>query len=107
MLFRSEIFQLHPVIGTFNGKLKVIGMRWGRIENAWRQYIRFHLRNARHIDDRVIFIVHAGCTVRQHEMILEEVNRTMKFKQVIMVQASAASVCNVGLGSIGFATYRK
>ena len=103
----SEIFQLHPVIGTFNGKLKVIGMRWGRIENAWRQYIRFHLRNARHIDDRVIFIVHAGCTVRQQEMILEEVNRTMKFKQVIMVQASAASVCNVGLGSIGFATYRK
>ena len=67
----------------------------------------FHLRNSSRIDDRVIFVVHAGCTVRQQEILLEEINRNMKFKQVIFTQASSASVCNAGLGSIGFAIYYK
>ena len=40
-------------------------------------------------------------------MILEEINRNMKFHQVIFTQASPASVCNAGLGSIGFAIYQK
>lgn len=102
-----DIFQLHPVLGTHGSKLRVLGVRWGRLEKAWRKYIRYHLRNISHIDDRVVFIVHAGCSVKQQEIILEEVNRAMKFKQVIMVPASSASVCNAGLGSIGFAVYRK
>lgn len=102
-----DLFQLHPVLGIRNSKLRVLGVRWGRLERVWRKYIRYHLRNISRIDDRIVFIVHAGCSVKQQEIILEEVNRTMKFKQVIMVPASSASVCNAGLGSIGFAIYRK
>ena len=65
------------------------------------------MRNSSRIDDRIVFVIHAGCTVRQQELILEEINRNMKFKQVIFTQASAASTCNAGLGSIGFAIYNK
>ena len=102
-----DIFQLHPILGTFNNKLTIIGVRWGKLEKAWRKYIRYHLRNISRIDDSIIFIVHAGCSVKQQEIILNEVNRCMKFKQIVMVPASSASVCNAGLGSIGFAIYRK
>lgn len=102
-----DIFKLHPVLGTFRNKLTVMGVRAGKIEKVWKKFIRFHLRNSSRIDDRVIFVVHAGCSVRQQELILQEINRNMKFKQVIFTQASSASVCNAGLGSIGFAIYYK
>ncbi len=106
----SEIFdkfQMHPILRTHNSKLDIIGFRTGRLEKAWRKFIHFNLRHINRIDNRIIFIVHAGCSVKQQEFILEEVNRAMDFKQVIMVQASSASVCNAGLGSIGIAVYRK
>lgn len=102
-----DIFKLHPVLGLRKNKITVLGVRAGKLERVWKAYIRYHLRNASRIDDRIVFVVHAGCTVRQQELILEEINRNMKFKQVIFTQASSASVCNSGLGSIGFAIYYK
>lgn len=102
-----QIFNLHPIVSMLRSKATVIGVRRGKLEKVWKKYIRFHLRKATRIDDSVIFIVHAGCSVRQQEMILEEVNRNMKFKQVIFTQASAASTCNAGLGCIGIAIYHK
>lgn len=100
-------FKLHPVLGSFRNKITVLGVRAGKLEKVWRRFIRRHLRNNSRIDSRVVFVVHAGCTVKQQELILEEINRNKKFNQVIFTQASSASVCNAGLGSIGFAIYNK
>ena len=102
-----DMFCMHPILGKFNGKLTVVGVRLGKIEKVWTRFIRYHLRSSSRVDDRVIFVIHAGCSVRQQELILKEINRTMKFKHVIFTQASSASVCNSGLGSIGFAIYQK
>ena len=102
-----DVFKLHPVLGNYGNKITVVGVRTGKLERVWKRFIRFHLRNSSRIDDRVIFVVHAGCTVRQQELILEEISKHKKFKQVIFTQASSASVCNAGLGSIGFAIYYK
>ncbi|MBQ3559616.1 MAG: DegV family EDD domain-containing protein [Agathobacter sp.] len=100
-------FKLHPVLGTYRNKITVLGVRSGKLEKVWKKFIRFHLRNSSRIDTDIVFVVHAGCTVRQQELLLEEINRNMRFKQVIFTQASAASVCNAGLGSFGFAIYQK
>lgn len=102
-----DAFKLHPILGSYKNKITVLGVRAGKMEKVWKQFIRFHLRNHSRVDDRIVFVVHAGCSVRQQEMILEEINRNMKFKKVIFTQASSASVCNAGLGSIGFAIYQK
>ena len=102
-----DMFKLHPVVGSFRQKITVVGVRTGKLEKVWKHFIRFHLRNASRIDNRVVFVVHAGCTVRQQELLMEEIHRNMNFKQVIFTQASPASVCNSGLGSIGFAIYQK
>jgi DegV family protein with EDD domain len=102
-----DLFHLHPILGTMNSKVRVLGVRVGRLEKVWRGYIRYHLKSAVKTDDRIIFVIHAGCTVKQQEIILDEINRCMKFKQVIFSPASTASTCNSGLGSIGFAIYRR
>ena len=106
----SEIFdkfQMHPILRTGNSKLAIIGFRTGRLEKAWRKFIRFNLRHINRIDDSILFVVHGGFTVKQQDMLLEEINRAMKFKQIVFVQASPASVCNAGLKSLGLAVYRK
>lgn len=102
-----EFFNLRPVLGISNSKMHVYGVRFGRLENAWRKCIRYHLHNIKHIDDNVIFVTHAGLSVRQQELVLDEINRCLKFKHIIFTQASVANVCNAGLGSIAFAVYRK
>ena len=101
-----DIFHMHPVLGTLNSKVTVLGVRVGRMEKVWRNFIRFHIRGSAKTDDRIIFVVHAGCSVRQQELIVEEINRCMRFKQIVFTPASTASTCNSGLGSIGIAVYR-
>ena len=106
----SEIFdkfQMHPILRNGNNKLAIIGFRTGRLEKAWRKFIRFNLSHISRIDDSVLFVVHGGFSVKQQDMLLEEINRSMKFKQIMFVQASPASVCNAGLKSLGLAVYRK
>ena len=102
-----DLFRLHPVLGTLNSKVTVLGVRAGKLETVWRKYIRFHLRSSAKTDDRIVFVVHAGCSVKQQEIILDEINRCKKFKQVVFTPASTASTCNSGLGSIGLAVYRR
>lgn len=101
-----DLFRLHPVLGTLNSKVTVLGVRAGRLEKVWRKYIRFHLRSTAKTDDSIVFVVHAGCSVKQQEIILDEIHRTMRFKQVVFTAASTASTCNSGLGSIGLAVFR-
>ncbi len=103
----GEFFKLHPVIGMINGKLGIHGVGSGRMEKAWRDYIHFYLRNKNRINDDVIFIMHAGLTVRQQEIFLDEVRRHVKFKTVIISHSSVSNICNAGLGSVGFAFFKK
>ena len=102
-----DLFNLHPVLGVYHSSVHVLGIRVGKMEKAWRKYIRYHLRNKAKIDDNIIFVVYAGLNVRQQELVLDEVQRCMKFKKVIFVPASASNVCNAGLGSIGLGMFRK
>jgi len=102
-----NVFKLHPILATSNSRVKIIGVGVGSLEKAWRSYIRFYLRNAKHINNDIIFISHAGCSVRQQEIILEEINRYVKFDRIMITQSSVANVCNAGLQSMGFAIYRK
>ncbi len=102
-----DTFKLHPVLGCSRGAVHVFGIRFGKLENVWRHYIRFHLRNKAKIDDEAIFVIHAGLNVRQQEIVMDEIKRTFKFKKVIFAYASPTNICNAGLGSIGLGFFRK
>ena len=102
-----EIFKLHPVLAMKNSNVFVCGVRAGKMEIAWRKFIRYRLRNRSRVDDSVLVLSYAGLSVRQQELILDEVQRWIKFKQIIFIPASVSNVCNAGLGSIGMAIVRK
>lgn len=102
-----DSLKVHPVLGPKKGGISIVGVRIGKLENAWRKYIRYHLKNKSKIEDNVIFIAYAGLSARQQELVLDEVQQCIKFKNIIFAPASASTVCNAGLGSIAIGVFRK
>ena len=100
-----RLFQLHPVLKMSQSKMVVAGVRAGKLENAWRRFIRLHLRHKKRISRDVVFISHVGCSVEQQEIIKEEILHCIPFEKVIIQRASVSIACNSGIGTFGFAYY--
>ncbi len=101
------LFQLHPVLKMRPGGLTLTGAGAGKPENTWRRFIHSHLLRRGRISTDVVFISHAGCSVEQQEYIRREILRRVPFEKVIMQRASVSTACNTGIGTFGFAYYRK
>lgn len=95
--------ELHPVLTMRQSRPVITGVRVGKLEGAWKRYIRLHLRHKRKICNDIVIITYVGCTVREQEMIREEVLKCVPFKKVIMQKGSLSNACNAGLGTIGIA----
>jgi len=99
------LLHLHPELRMGQSRMVITGARAGRLEGAWRRFIRGHLWHKSRINTDIVFISHVGCTVEQQEMIREEILRCIPFKKVIMQRASVSIACNSGIGTFGFAYY--
>lgn len=98
-------FHLHPVLKMSQSRMVVAGVRAGKLENAWRRFIRLRLLHRKKISRDVVFISHVGCSVEQQEIIKEEILRCIPFEKVIIQRASVSIACNSGIGTFGFAYY--
>lgn len=99
------ILNMHPIIKIHRSKMVMKGAKGGRLEGAWKRFIRSRLRHKRKINHDIIFISHAGCSVEQQELIRKEVLRCVPFDRVIMQRTSVTLACNSGIGTFGFAYY--
>lgn len=102
-----DVLKLHPVLATKQSRIMIVGVRRGKLENAWKYYIRYHLFKKWKIETDVVVITYAGCSVRQQEMIRKEVLKCIPFQKVIMQKSSFSNACNSGPGTIGIAYYVK
>ncbi len=100
-----NIMQLHPYVEVRPKKRVFICLLGGSLENSWKHGIRWHLRKKHKISTDVVFITHVGCTVKQLEMIKNEVAKYIKFDRVIVQKASFSVACNVGMEAIGISYY--
>ncbi len=100
-----DVFSFHPVMKMKQSKLTIVGLGSGRMDGAWRRFIRRHLRHNRKINDDVIFISHVACSVEQQKLIQREVLRCIPFKRVIIQRASVTTACSSGIGTFGFAYF--
>ncbi len=102
-----KFLKVRPVLRVVNGKPTVYGTRIGALEKAWVGFIRLRLKNYRKLDKRIVFVTHAGCSVKQQEFLLEEVKKYGEFEQVIFNSASVSNSCNAGLGTVGIAVVKQ
>lgn len=94
-------FGLHPVLVLKNGRISLKMFRIGNYERCVMRYIRGALKRCGQIDNRRLFITHAGCTVRMIAQIRAEAERLCRFDEVIVTRASATVSGNCGPGTVG------
>lgn len=102
-----DVFHLHPSFTVRHSRIVITGVRIGNVEHAWKRFLRWHLHHKRKINTDVIIITHVGCTLKQQEMIRQEVIRCVPFHRIYMQKASFSNSCNAGIGTIGIAFYTK
>jgi len=100
-----ELFGLHPTMKMNQSKICITGARFGTKEDAWKRFIHWHLLRKKRINNDIIFISHAGCSVEQLDLIRREIKRHYPFKKVIVQRTSVSIACSTGIGTIGFSYY--
>ncbi|MBQ7955463.1 MAG: DegV family protein [Lachnospiraceae bacterium] len=98
-------FGLHPFIAIRQKRVAVVGLLGGSLESAWKQGIRWHLRKKKRISRRIVFVSHAGCSVKQLEFIKKEIMKCVPFERIIVQKASFTIACNAGMEAIGISYY--
>ena len=97
----STALRLHPVLYMNHNRLKVWHIEIGNMKRASRRYVRKLLRRREQIDTRVLFLTYAGCSVRQLDELLEEVQKYIGFQNIFLQKASATVSSNCGVGTFG------
>ena len=98
---------LRPLYSLKRGRIRAGGIRIGRFETVVRSYVRSCFRRPDRIDPEVIFIAHTGLSKKDLALIRAEVERYADFRQVIVVETSAAVFCTCGPGAFGLFFVRR
>ncbi len=102
-----DTLYFHPVLSLSQSKIVVKSIEIGSMESSYKNYIYHELKNKNKIDNRIVFIAYAGCSIKQLEEIREEVNKYIHFENVIVQKASATISSNCGIGTFGLAYIKK
>ncbi len=92
---------LHPVLVLKDSSMKVGAVMLGTKAAVRNKYIASAFRMMGEIDRRILFITHAGLTVKELKEIEEQVKRKVTFDQVVYQKASPAISTNCGPGTFG------
>ncbi len=95
------MFNIHPVLGMKDGYLKLKACYMGNYSKSAARYIRAELKSGRKIKSNRLFITHAGCRTSDIKMVKNEVNRIMKFDEIMVTNASATISSNSGPRTFG------
>ena len=96
-----KALMLHPVLVMKKSKITVGAVRIGGRNSVWKRYIASTLHKAGTIDTARLFITHTGLTREELEDIREQVEKKVKFKEIIIQKASPTISINSGPGTFG------
>lgn len=102
-----DLFGIHPLLEIKNGKIHLKRFWGGNYENAEVKYISSSLIKSDNIDPERVFITHAGCSVREINAVKKILEKTGKFKNIYVTEASATVSSNCGPNTIGIIYIRK
>ena len=91
-----DTLMLHPIIVLKNSSLKVGTVKIGSHDYVRSKYIVSALRAAEAVDTETLFIAHTGLTREELDDVKEQVQRKVKFRNIIYQKASPAISANCG-----------
>jgi len=98
---------LHPVLAMSHNRLKLWTVQIGNMNRVNRKYVKKLFHHNRQIDNRILFLTYAGCTIHELDDLLYEVSKHMQFEQIIVQKASATVSSNCGIGTCGLIFIKK
>lgn len=102
-----DFFKLHPVLKLKDSMMKPVGIVIGNRNYFARSYIRRTLRRREKIVTDIVFLITAGCSYEYQEFLKKEISKDIKWKQIVVNEASATVACNCGAGAFGVLFLRK
>ncbi len=96
-----SVFNIHPVLQMKNGDIGVKRVFIGNYKKAQINYIKSEMKHHEKIDKQLLFITHAGCTVKELADVRKEINKYCTFEQTITTTASATISSNCGPHTVG------
>ena len=66
-----------------------------------KRYISSSLNTIGKIDTRILFITYVGLTIKEKEVIYEEIDKKMSFERIYFREASPVVAVNCGPGTFG------
>ena len=103
----AQMLELHPSISIKNDKAEVSGGWIGKIERAYKRYIRKAFPVDVIPDSDIVFITYANVPDETLLWIREEIKKYAYFENVVFQQASAAITSNCGPGTFGILYFIK
>ncbi len=92
---------LHPVLHLSQSKIKLQEIIIGKREKAYKKYIKEQLQDKKKVDQSILFLTYAGCSVKQLKEIQKEINKYSNFEYIQLQKASATISSNCGIGAFG------
>lgn len=97
----SDNLDIRLVLQLVKGKITCKGIHMGRLERCRARYVKQQLKHAKKIDNSILFVAYAGCTLKERKMIREEIAKYIKFDRIVEAKASASISCFCGAGTFG------
>ncbi len=96
-----SFFNIHPVLYMKDGRLRLKSICIGNYERSIAHYVISELRDAAKIRKDLLFITHAGCSLKDIKLIRREINRLATFENILVSKASATISGNSGPRTVG------
>ena len=102
----AHLLNLRPVIVMRHSKIALGGIRAGK-GKAEKKFIHNALRRSGGIDKRILFIAHAGCSVKELDWVKAEVAKIKEFDEVRIQKTSSVISSNCGAGCFALVYQRR
>ena len=99
--FGANLLQLKPCISVKNGAMGVSKKYRGKFEKVLPTYVAEKLANGEDINLNRVFVTHAGCDPQLVESIVELVENTLPFKEVLVTRAGCTVSSHCGANTLG------
>ena len=96
----TKAFMMHPVLVLRNGRMTVGRFFLGSKQQVWSRYIRSVLSRSK-IDRELLFITYVGLTSDELEYIRGEVEKRIRFENIVLQKAAPTIAANCGPGTFG------
>ena len=98
-----NFLSVHSVTRISHNSNRIEVLMFGKLESCYKKLIRKLIKEHRKIDFETVYVSHAAIPLKNQKEILEEIDRSGRFDNVLLECCSVSNACYSGLGTLAVA----